>query len=907
MKKFITASIVLLLGFIISAEQPLLAAKSVTPPVTHQKNKSFEFTQNWHLGLFGHGMGKSGFVVADIDNNTTVEIVCGASTTTFGENDYWYVVEYDSDSSQYVMRWISYLNESYITSLAAFDLNGDGVFNIYLGTDDGNIQIYDGETYEEVGRIDTPASSVNGLTLADADNDGQDEIVFCNSDSLFVYGTISQVVEYQLPYGSSDFAVGDVDADPAQEIVFADGRVLDLDAFDTTEEWLYIPGFGYHVELSDIDSDNMLEIIAAESWNYITAFDADLQSPKWQINTDLNIDALLLKDINDDGIDEVIYGDGQFGEVHCHSSQTQAQMWEIPNPSSGVTDIAIADADLDGTLELIWGCGSNSTEEDHLSVYSIPTQQGKWLSSHVDGPFAAVDIGDADADGRLELVCVSFASESGYEDGIVYVFDADTHTLEWSSPPGFFNSEAWTGLHDVKIGDVDDDHQPEIVVATDRLYEGAIYVIDGATHLLEQQYIYDDGAPIYCLAIADVDNDDQTEIVAGAGQEHSGAPGIFVYVINGATGAVEWNSINLGGAWSRIDMVDVGDVDGDNVPEICVINDYLYIIDGISHQQWMSVAHGFDALTLYDNDGDSAPEIFLGQDSWILALDGSTHDTELNLAVSTGDVQNLWVGDLDPDRDSEAVVSDGDKMYVVDLATGVTQWQSADIGSLVGVHNALAVSDVDNDGLAELVVGALHQLLQFKSDAATPTYLVSFFAERQLYGVQLWWQTAYSFLGHGFHVWRAEAGKEMLRVSTNLVEGDTSFEFFDGTAPQDEAEYWLQEIGEGGIETWFGPASLARDGSLPSITAIERSYPNPFNPTLSVDFTVAHAGPVNLAVYDLAGRKIRTLVAEVKAMGRYSTVWNGQTDHGIPAPSGIYLLRLTTIATIQSQKIVLAR
>ena len=51
----------------------------------------------------------------------------------------------------------------------------------------------------------------------------------------------------------------------------------------------------------------------------------------------------------------MIYGDGQWGEVHAYDPVTLTQKWEIKNPDHGVTDIAVFDTDGDGALEIIWG------------------------------------------------------------------------------------------------------------------------------------------------------------------------------------------------------------------------------------------------------------------------------------------------------------------------------------------------------------------------------------------------------------------------------------------------------------------------------------------------------------------------------------------------------------------------
>ncbi len=68
--------------------------------------------------------------------------------------------------------------------------------------------------------------------------------------------------------------------------------------------------------------------------------------------------------------------------------------------------------------------------------------------------------------------------------------------------------------------------------------------------------------------------------------------------------------------------------------------------------------------------------------------------------------------------------------------------------------------------------------------------------------------------------------------------------------------------------------------------------PNPFNPTTTIDFSVPQACKARLCIYDLRGRKIRTLLDEELLSGKHSVVWDGKDDDGLISASGIYFIRL---------------
>ncbi len=71
------------------------------------------------------------------------------------------------------------------------------------------------------------------------------------------------------------------------------------------------------------------------------------------------------------------------------------------------------------------------------------------------------------------------------------------------------------------------------------------------------------------------------------------------------------------------------------------------------------------------------------------------------------------------------------------------------------------------------------------------------------------------------------------------------------------------------------------------------SFPNPFNPTTTVRFVLAEPCPVRIAIYDLRGRLIRTLVDDRRPAGEFTAEWDGRDASGSPAASGVYLCRMT--------------
>ncbi len=89
---------------------------------------------------------------------------------------------------------------------------------------------------------------------------------------------------------------------------------------------------------------------------------------------------------------------------------------------------------------------------------------------------------------------------------------------------------------------------------------------------------------------------------------------------------------------------------------------------------------------------------------------------------------------------------------------------------------------------------------------------------------------------------------------------------------------------------------------IPTEFTLGQNYPNPFNPTTNIKYTLAKNVKVYLAIYNMLGQRIRTLVDREQEAGYYTASWDGTNDFGYKVSSGIYIYRLSTdnfISTIK--------
>lgn len=93
-------------------------------------------------------------------------------------------------------------------------------------------------------------------------------------------------------------------------------------------------------------------------------------------------------------------------------------------------------------------------------------------------------------------------------------------------------------------------------------------------------------------------------------------------------------------------------------------------------------------------------------------------------------------------------------------------------------------------------------------------------------------------------------------------------------------------------------------------TTIEHleSYPNPFNPKAQIRFVLSEPAPVDLVVYDAAGRVVRTIASgERLAAGEHERAWNGRDDAGRIVGGGVYHARLRAGGEAETTRLVLLK
>jgi hypothetical protein len=107
------------------------------------------------------------------------------------------------------------------------------------------------------------------------------------------------------------------------------------------------------------------------------------------------------------------------------------------------------------------------------------------------------------------------------------------------------------------------------------------------------------------------------------------------------------------------------------------------------------------------------------------------------------------------------------------------------------------------------------------------------------------------------------------------------------------------------LDATYGDITAVRETlAPPQNLALTRCYPNPFGAATTIHYTVPRPGKIDLAIYDIAGRCVATLVSGVMPAGRHEATWHGRDDRGSHVVSGMYFSRLTDGTTVKTKKML---
>ena len=425
-------------------------------------------------------------------------------------------------------------------------------------------------------------------------------------------------------------------------------------------------------------------------------------------------------------------------------------------------------------------------------------------------------------------------------------FPFDTGDQIWGSPA---------------VADVDNDGDVEIIITSKSKH---LYILDSdGTEQLDynaDQYLM--GTP----ALGDIDGDGNLEIIFG-GYSSSGK----LFAINPDGSDVAGFPYQLGEKIRR--GVALADFNGnEKVDIVCgTDSDNLWLI-----YDDLTVASGFPFTA--NGEFRTAPAV-VEVDGQKIILAGSRDDNfyainsdgSLRFTLTAGDDVSTSPGFVDMESDVGIFFGseDGYLYGVNSNGTNLTGWPK-NIGG--EINSSPAFADLDGDGNPEIIAATdLGKLVAYHLDGTSYMHFPINYE--------------FSFVGSPIILdTDLDNDLEILIGSTGSV---VNIDVKDSLGIVDD--YWNMYRGNPlrtGYFT-FSTAGIIQGELVPTAFALDNPYPNPFNPTMTVQYKVPVLTSVKISIYNILGQKIAQLVNDVHQTGIYHVNWNASGY-----PSGIYFVKM---------------
>jgi len=220
--------------------------------------------------------------------------------------------------------------------------------------------------------------------------------------------------------------------------------------------------------------------------------------------------------------------------------------------------------------------------------------------------------------------------------------------------------------------------------------------------------------------------------------------------------------------------------------------------------------------------------------------------------------------------------------------------KSISAGSGAAVTGRLLAGAVDATGTVSLT-----------NTSVLPVEMVSFTATANGLNAELRWSTATEVNNYGFEIERRQNGnwsKVGFVAGAGTSNSPRDYSYTDNTLSPGIYVYRIKQIDNNGTFLYKNSAEV-EIGLAAKKFELESNYPNPFNPTTTITFTLAQDGFTTLKIYDVLGREVTTLANGMMKSGVMNTVSFNASKYS----SGVYFSRLESNGNVQMKKIILLK
>lgn len=200
-------------------------------------------------------------------------------------------------------------------------------------------------------------------------------------------------------------------------------------------------------------------------------------------------------------------------------------------------------------------------------------------------------------------------------------------------------------------------------------------------------------------------------------------------------------------------------------------------------------------------------------------------------------------------------------------------------------------------------------------DNPLPIQLASFTGTANSNGnVLLTWVTISEMNNYGFYVQRKRLNEQQyFEIPGSFIPGHGTtnephtYTFTDVAPGAGLWQYRLKQVDLNGMVHFTDPIQIdvvtsVRENNAPLAFALAQNFPNPFNPSTMIEFTLPKAGYTTLKIFNLLGQEVGSLVDGLVDAGRHTITWNASA-----LPSSVYLYKLTSNGAVETKRLVLMK
>ena len=281
-------------------------------------------------------MGVGQFAIADLDHDGVTDLAFGGIAT----NNILFVLGKKPDGSlgikQSIMRrgpLLPNYNNGLARVLAWHRSPEDQIVTVNTT---GTARIYAGNPLSELDSFPVESDAVSAA-IGDVDANGADDLLVLPPGRVYAYSLNDGSTRMERAHRQRErYSARATRRDPALEIVIAGPQPgLVLDGAHPRQRLVLYRWVWRNARNRCLQLRRRHQVVAAQRWNQSTVFRSEPWSPLWSAASNYEVGAVATGDIDGYGIDSILYGDGQSGEVHVIDPATHRSAFQFPTQAMG--------------------------------------------------------------------------------------------------------------------------------------------------------------------------------------------------------------------------------------------------------------------------------------------------------------------------------------------------------------------------------------------------------------------------------------------------------------------------------------------------------------------------------------------------------------------------------------------